>query len=628
MENQIITREVLLTPAQKEQRYEAITKNFRVFVEEIMGYDNPEFLNEIDNAISNRLYSKIAIAIARGHGKSTHLSIAYPLWRMALNHNVRILLISNTADVSTSFITQILNQIEGNTQYQQWARWVDPLHVGVVPKIRKIAKREEKWASSAITIDRGSLNLKDPTVRAMGLFGGIVSKRADIIIADDICNQDNTQVEDQREKTKSWMRTTVMPVLTGAGRFVCLGNTWHEDDAMMTFLRDPQFDYTKKLPAVEHFADREDLWQEWAKIRTDQSLGQSDEVQGKKIEDAEEFYQANKEEMDKGVKLLFPYDPEKSKFDDRGELVEQYGFKYGDLYLERMADSYSFARMRQCNPADRPDQSFKETWLDNMKKKGRELRLSNTIDERLDLEIITMGQDLAASEHGDDNVLLALARVRASLIPLIDPGDIVILNIDRGKLPKYTPKYVRDTIVEWDSIFNPAGIRVESNAYQKSIALDLQNSSIPIHGFVTGGEKNDPEIGVGSLAILAENGKLVIPYDLNDPRTIELSSKLIDEMRRFPDGHTGDSLMAMWFAWSEIREKGGKTLRIPRTLVQEMFDNAEKVVHLTPEELREQDRLNDLEVMKKAEAARRGVVYIPPAPAVKVEAGVKRKLVF
>lgn len=614
---------VPLTQEEREFRSRAIEKNFRIFMEDIMGYDNPQFLNEIDDVISNPLYDKIAIAIARGHGKSTHLSIGYPLWRMALNHNIRILLISSTADIATSFISQILDQIEHNVAYQEWARWVDPLHKGVAPKFRRIAKKEEKWSSGALTIDRTSLQLKDPTIRAMGLFGSIVSKRADIIIADDVCNQENTQAEEQRDKVKSWLRTTVMPVLVQGGRFICLGNTWHEDDAMMTFLRDPQFDYKKRLPAILHDTVDDELWQRWAKIRTDQSLGQGDEAQARRINDAETFYQEHKEEMDVGVELLFPFDEEKTK-----RMGLQYGFKYGDLYLERMADSYSFARMRQCNPADRPDQSFKETWLDTMKKKGRTLRLSNEVPKGLDLEITTMGQDLAISETGDDSVLLVLGRVRASLIELINPGDLVILNIDRGKLPKYTPKYVGDTIVEWDSIFNPVGIRVESNAYQKSLVLDLQDSSIPIHGFPTGGEKNDPEMGVGSLSRLAENSQIVIPYDLSDPRTIQLSSKLIDEMRRFPDGHTGDSLMALWFAWSEMRERGGKVLRIPRTSLQEVVDKAAMVSTMTQEQIKEEEKRMDVEAMRRSEAARRGVVYVEPAPKVATEVPYKRKLVF
>jgi hypothetical protein len=34
-------------------------------------------------------------------------------------------------------------------------------------------------------------------------------------------------------------------------------------------------------------------------------------------------------------------------------------------------------------------------------------------------------------------------------------------------------------------------------------------------------------------------------------------------MRSFPDGHTGDSLMALWFAFSEIRDRMGDRIIVP-----------------------------------------------------------------
>jgi hypothetical protein len=594
-------------------------KYFKHFMQDVLGFTNPPFLDEIDDVISNPLYRKIIIALGRGNGKTGHVSIGYPLWEIALDHNLRFLLVANTAGTASDFITSVLNWTETDN-YLYWTRWVDPTHKGIVPKMRKVAKKEEKWASSALTIARNNPTLKDPTVRAVGLLGSIVSKRADRIVADDVCSQENTQTEEQRNKVKSWLRTTVMPVLVPDGRFLCIGNTWHEDDAIMTFLRDPQFDYKKRLPEIIHDADNQELWQEWAKIRTDESSGQSEEAQGKRVYGAEEFYQAHKEEMDKGVEILFPYSEEetrKEKEKGRG----QWGFKYGDLYLERMADSYSFARMRQCNPADRPDQSFKEAWLDNAKKKGQSLRLENILPGHLSFDAIALGLDLAISETGDDNALLAVGRVRDSALENINPGDFVILNISRGKLPKYTPKFVEDEVCEWDTIFGPIGIRVESVAYQKSMALSLADKGLPIRAFNTGGEKMDPVIGVNRIASLAENGKIVIPYDLTDPRTIDLCSRLINEMRKFPDGHTGDSLMALWFAISELQEKAGHGLTVPRTSEQIARDNAVMVASAGAGKTKELDKQADLEVMRKSEAAKRGAVYIEPRKVQQVGEG-------
>ena len=89
-------------------------------------------------------------------------------------------------------------------------------------------------------------------------------------------------------------------------------------------------------------------------------------------------------------------------------------------------------------------------------------------------------------------------------------------------------------------------------AYQEAIQRDLDDAGIPVRGYHTGGEKKDPLIGINSIAIWAELGKLVLPYNNTDPETIRLVSMLMNEMRAFPDGHTGDSLMALWFAFSEM----------------------------------------------------------------------------
>jgi hypothetical protein len=45
-----------------------------------------------------------------------------------------------------------------------------------------------------------------------------------------------------------------------------------------------------------------------------------------------------------------------------------------------------------------------------------------------------------------------------------------------------------------------------------------------------------------------------------------LCSQLVNEMRAFPDGHTGDSLMALWFAFGELRDLTGSKYTIPSTL--------------------------------------------------------------
>ena len=846
----------------KAELYTIARDHFKVFVEGIIGFRNQPFHNDIDDNISNPDNKKMVVSASRGHGKSAHLSVAFPLWLISNNHNLRILLVSSTAQVSKSFLSEIIGHIDRNEEYGLYSKMIDPLQRGVIPRMKNWAKMRENWSGDSIVIDRDQLNLKDPTINAVGLFGSIVSKRADVIICDDVVNQENSATETQRKKTIDWIYTTVLPVLVPGGRFIYLGNTWHQDDLVARLMKDPQFDYKKKMPAIISESKHPELWERWAQFMMDETFETAD----RRIQ-AQEYYLSHKTEMDDGVKVLWP---------DR--------YPYSDLYLMRLANPYAFARMYQCftedtlirvsnglkkikdvrvgdmvithkgrfmpvirtmkneakgkilsikvqgfyhrirvtmehplltpdgwkeardllvgdvllsprykgsglfnvgeqrariygwylaegsigikgravtfslatketknikslcddllaegfvprievmkkeltctnirvcskmladelwgmfgkvkgkhidpivfdmpdkereemlmaylkgdghrqnhtsfrvssvcidlsdgiarvaeslgykvtkryfrprsnsvingrviktngfdhvlniyvenketgdfipyqienisnvyyynsvynlevaednsyslvhfvahncDPSDRPDQRFKDSWLEAACKKGAKLKLGLGKRDNFDMEIVTEGVDLAISEDSgsDDTAMLILDKVKYSKHENIKTGDIIVRDIIRGK---FSPNEVKENIKMHYEQVKPDGIRVETVGYQEAIQRDLDDIGVPVRGYKTGGEKKDPFIGINSIAIYAELGKLVLPFDNSDPRTINLVSQLVNEMRAFPDGHTGDSLMALWFAFSEMRDLTGNKIIVPNASI-------------------------------------------------------------
>ncbi len=563
-----------------EEILEASKRSFKFFMNAIIGLNNPDFLDELDDILSNEMYKKMVAAYPRGHGKSTHLSIGYPLWAIAKNHNLRIQLVSNTSTVSQGFLRGILNHIEDNERYKLFSQYCDPNGIGIKPKISKITKMEERWSSTAITVDRNDLALKDPTIQAVGLFGSIISKRADIIIGDDIVDQKNSATEEQREKIKDWFDTTLKPILIPGGRIIYLGNTWHANDLVANMLESPEWDFRSRLRAIISEPENPELWEEYAKIRLDDSIGPIE-----RMNKAENYFITNETEMQRGVKVLWP---------ER--------MPYKDLYLLRLSNSYSFARMYMCDPSLKPDQKFEESWINRAKEKGKFLKLQDEEREGLTMDFTTAGLDLAISlkDTADDTVLLSLDKVLYGN-EVIKTGDFVIRNIRRGK---FTPNRVREMVSGCNEQIRPLGIRVESVAYQESMVRDLWDMGhANVRGHKTGGEKNDIEIGVNSLAILLEIGKLILPYDTSDPRTIILINKLVDEMRSWPDGHTGDSLMALWFAYLEARDIKGKTFQ---------FQGIESIGSPKKKELsiEEQNWLADQTAMKKSEGDRKSGKFV------------------
>lgn len=546
-------------PLELQEHMLACRDDFKVFVDDILLPDNERnqpFHDELDDLISQDFSSDNAlqkffsvITMPRDHGKSKHLSVAYPLWRIAKNHNVRILAISRTSIITESFLSEIVSNIERNEKYKAWAKFIDPSTKGVQPRLKFGKKMIEDWSGNSITIERENISLKDPTIAATGLFGQILSRRADIIILDDVVDQQNSMTELQRKKVIDWIETTVIPVLVPGGTLIYLGNTWHTEDVVSKFMTDPRFQVQKRLGAIVHDADRQDLWQQWGSIMLNITIPPRERKR-----QADEFYTMHKEEMDRGAQTLWPS-----------------RYPYSDLFFIRMLNPFMFARMYQCDPSNRPDQVIKDEWIDHALVKGKHLRFQDQPHPKNYLMVSAGGMDLAISqeEMADDTALVYLDVVKDGYDGVED-GDYLVRQIHRGH---FTPNEQRTIAKTAWANHGMQTIRVESVGYQKSLVIDLVNESVPVTAYNTGGEKFDPEIGINSLAVVMELGKMVIPSDPTDARTLELASKLSNEMRAFPDGHTGDSLMALWFAFSEARELIGSRIIVPGSSLSALKDS-------------------------------------------------------
>jgi len=503
-------RALLLEITDRLWRKEIRRRGLEFFSREVLGFDNAEHQREWYDVLDNKALRKIALAAPRGHTKTTCFSVNYPLSRIDEDHNVRLLLVSNAAPQSEGFLREIVANIERNQAYVDYAGQLKP-------------QKPEKWTNREIIVDRSKYDMKDPTISTVGVGGTILSKRADEIICDDLLNPENTKTQEQRAKIKEWFFQVLLPVLAPGGRVIFVGTVWQNNDLLSEILEDPMWDYRKKFKAVIDEPAHPELWEEWYAKR----FAGTPESQAA----AAAFLRENDAAMHEGVHVLWPK-----------------VFPYEVLYPLKRANRVAFEKAYQNNIVSREDQKFKEEWLERAKERGANLRLVHTLsqDQRKEFKIVTAGNDLAAGEkeQDDDNALLTLGLRRLD--------DMVqVLSLDRGK---FSPAEWRKTMVErFDGLAHDR-IIVESNGYQIAIKRDLADKNLPVVAFNTGGEKLDPYIGVESLAILFENDRVILPYDKSDPTTIALIDQLVDELRQFPIGHTGDSAMALWFAYTAMRD--------------------------------------------------------------------------
>lgn len=163
------------------------------------------------------------------------------------------------------------------------------------------------------------------------------------------------------------------------------------------------------------------------------------------------------------------------------------------------------------------------------------------------------GVDLAtgrSKRKGDQTVLFTIA--------LHPNGDREVLCVEAGRWQ--APEIVR-RIVDTHKRFHSI-IVVESNAAQIYIQqFTNATSAVPIIPFQTGDNKLDPRFGVRSISVELANGKWIIPSQGGKVHP-EIGQWIQQMIYYDPNAHTGDHLMASWFAREATRVPKPKRAKV------------------------------------------------------------------
>jgi hypothetical protein len=146
-------------------------------------------------------------------------------------------------------------------------------------------------------------------------------------------------------------------------------------------------------------------------------------------------------------------------------------------------------------------------------------------------------------------------------IELLPSGKRRLLDVDIGR---YDGPSIVAKILRINRRYNSI-VRVENNACQGFILQFTRdaNASVPIKPHTTGRNKAHPEHGIESILVEIQNGAWIFPCD-KFGRAHKHVQTLIDQCLYYEPGkHTGDALMALWFAREQARELGDGRLLGP-----------------------------------------------------------------
>lgn len=447
------------------------------------------------------------------HAKSMTVSIEYVTYRICVDPNIRIKLVSKTQSMAKEFLYAVKQRLT-SPMFQD-------LQMRFAPADGWKATAD-KWTQDAIYLERDS-GEKDPTLQALGIGGQIYGARADLIILDDCVTLSNAN---EYEKQIRWVQQEVLTRVGPTGKILIIGTRVDPVDLYREIRNpdrypdaEPPWTYLA-MPAVLEFAEDPNDWVTlWPK---------SDRAWSNDATPPDEnnlFPRWSGHNLKRRRGLIDPR---------TWAMVYQQADVEADSVFNPDAVAGSVNGMRGCGALIPGAPGYPQS-------------VANFYT--------VCAMDPAMS--GDTfSVVLSGDRVTKKRYLL-----------DASRMPAPTPKRIRELIVEWTDRYKPNVWVIEKNAFQLFLTQDeeinafLASRGIRLVQHYTGSNKMDAEYGVASMAPLfgqvgvdkkhMKNNLLELPR-----REHEGVKALIEQLVTWSPGtkNKQDGPMALWFAETQMRQ--------------------------------------------------------------------------
>ena len=289
--------EPICGPSGLRKRLAAVDLGYfaRAYLPHYFSRPSPEFHKELDEIWQSQVLHPMnpytdakkivlmdgckSVTATRGHAKSTNFTFKDSLHAVLYGYKNYIILLSDSYDQAAGFLSSIAEELELNETIQE--------------DFGRLAGKV--WREDVIIT---TTNIK---VQAMGAGQKIRGRkhknwRPDLIVLDDVENDELVRTPEQRKKLYNWFTKAVSKAGDSYTDIVYIGTLLHYDSLLAKVMANPGYK-SALYKAVIEFSDSP-LWDEWETIYTDLSNPNHEA-------DADTFYEANKEKMLAGTKVLW-----------------------------------------------------------------------------------------------------------------------------------------------------------------------------------------------------------------------------------------------------------------------------------------------------------------------------------
>ena len=459
--------------------------------------------------------NRLLVNVPPEHAKSTVITVNYSTYRIALNPNIRIIVVSKTLVKAREFVYAIKQRLS----HPRWLK----LQTAYGPE-GGWKQDADTWRTDTVYLggDARNSSEKDPTLQALGMGGQIYGARADLIILDDCITTANAH---EWEQQINWLQKEVITRLGKNGKLLIVGTRIASND-LYKELRNPKhwsggqtpFTYMG-MPAVLEYAPEPKDWV---------TLWKESDVPWDGDDDTPQ---------ENG---FYPKWDGQALFRRRSEVTPA---TWALVYQQEDIQEDSIfppALVQSCMNGRRKIGTLKP----------------GAVGHPEQVEGYTViGFDPAMAGHA------------AFVVAHYSKIEKKIYILDCINMAEPTPQKIRATIEDLTLKYSPQEFRVEINAHQKAYSLDedlrqwLSMHGVKLDSHFTGKNKWDTSFGVASMSTLfgtmrndkfEDNNVIELPSSENSEGIKALVQQLIT-WKPNTKGKT-DCVMAMWFAVIRCRE--------------------------------------------------------------------------
>lgn len=483
--------------------------------------------------------TRFIINVPPFHAKSQTITIEYATYRICMDPNIRIVVISKRQDQARTFLYSVKQRLTSHL-------FAD-LQIAYQPDggFRPDRADGATWGADKFYVRGIDSGQKDPTMQALGMGGQIYGTRSDLIIMDDCIVGSNAN---QFEQQINWLESEVENRVRD-GKIIIIGTRLAPKDMYSELRNGDRYLAGKspwtylRQPAVLQF---EDDPKEWVTLWPESS---SSMETGQKPDPETGMYSA--------------WDGPRMFLERNKKPPRVWSLVYQQEDVAEDAIFHPVCVMGSVNRARKP--GILHAGAMGHPRNGME------------------GQYIIASMDP------AMSGDTFSLVMAVDrngqDGGISRRVLNAWRKPSPTPQYIRDHIKSVTEEFGVQEWVIEQNAFQLFLIYDediqrfCQTRGVRITPHYTSRNKQDPDFGVASVAPLFgslrqhkdgvrsgmdHDGQNVI--ELPDPDKSEGVKALIEQLTTWQPGKLGKELkmdgpMALWFA--ELRARN--TLGVGRS---------------------------------------------------------------